>query len=120
MSLWAVLLTGLFAGGASCAAVRAACSPARWPCGLLIDDAVEDLEGVERCETDSRRGRTVVVADGGDGRRRRGHHRHRRLPGRSGQELRRWRSSPWRCWPSSPAPRVLAHQPEIAVVSGAI
>ena len=32
-------------------------------CGLLIDDAVEELEGVERCETDSRRGRTVVVAD---------------------------------------------------------
>lgn len=32
-------------------------------CGLLIDDAVEDLEGVQRCETDSRRGRTVVVAD---------------------------------------------------------
>ena len=32
-------------------------------CGLLIDDAVEELEGVERCETDSRRGRTVVSAD---------------------------------------------------------
>ena len=32
-------------------------------CGLLIDDAVEELEGVERCQTDSRRGRTVVSAD---------------------------------------------------------
>lgn len=32
-------------------------------CGLLIDDAVEQLDGVERCETDSRRGSTVVVAD---------------------------------------------------------
>jgi copper chaperone len=32
-------------------------------CGLLIDDAVEELEGVERCETDIRRGRTVVLAD---------------------------------------------------------
>lgn len=32
-------------------------------CGLLIDDAVEELEGVQRCQTDSRRGRTVVVAD---------------------------------------------------------
>lgn len=32
-------------------------------CGLLIDDAVEELGGVERCDTDSRRGRTVVVAD---------------------------------------------------------
>jgi copper chaperone len=32
-------------------------------CGLLIDDAVEDLDGVVRCETDSRRGRAVVVAD---------------------------------------------------------
>jgi copper chaperone CopZ len=32
-------------------------------CGLLIDDAVEELAGVERCETDSRRGRTVVRAD---------------------------------------------------------
>jgi copper chaperone len=32
-------------------------------CGLLIDDAVEELEGVERCQTDSRRGRSVVVAD---------------------------------------------------------
>ncbi len=32
-------------------------------CGLLIDDAVEELAGVERCETDSRRGRTVVSAD---------------------------------------------------------
>lgn len=32
-------------------------------CGLLIDDTVEELSGVERCETDSRRGRTVVRAD---------------------------------------------------------
>jgi Cu+-exporting ATPase len=32
-------------------------------CGLLIDDAVEELDGVQRCETDSRRGRTVVSAD---------------------------------------------------------
>ena len=32
-------------------------------CGLLIDDAVEELEGVERSDTDSLRGRTVVVVD---------------------------------------------------------
>lgn len=32
-------------------------------CGLLIDDVVEDLVGVEWSETDSRRGRTVVRAD---------------------------------------------------------
>lgn len=32
-------------------------------CGLLIDDAVEELDGVERCQTDTRRGRTVVTAD---------------------------------------------------------
>lgn len=32
-------------------------------CGLLIDDALEDLPGVERSETDSRRGRTIVRAD---------------------------------------------------------
>ena len=32
-------------------------------CGLLIDDAVEELDGVERCQTDARRGRTVVKAD---------------------------------------------------------
>ena len=32
-------------------------------CGLLIDDTVEELPGVERSETDSRRGRTVVRAD---------------------------------------------------------
>ncbi len=32
-------------------------------CGLLIDDAVEELDGVDRCETDSRRGRTVVRVD---------------------------------------------------------
>ena len=30
-------------------------------CGLLIDDAVEDLSGVERCATDVRRGRTLVT-----------------------------------------------------------
>ena len=32
-------------------------------CGLLVDDVIEDLDGVERSQTDSRRGRTVVVAD---------------------------------------------------------
>ena len=32
-------------------------------CGLLIDDTVEELPGVEASETDSRRGRTVVRAD---------------------------------------------------------
>ena len=32
-------------------------------CGLLIDDALEDLAGVHRSETDSRRGRTVVHVD---------------------------------------------------------
>lgn len=32
-------------------------------CGLVIDDAVEELEGVGRCETDSRRGLTVVWVD---------------------------------------------------------
>ena len=32
-------------------------------CGLLIDDAVEELDGVYRSQTDSRRGRTVVRAD---------------------------------------------------------
>ncbi|MDP8975244.1 MAG: cation transporter [Actinomycetota bacterium] len=32
-------------------------------CGLLIDEAVEELAGVERSQTDSRRGRTVVRAD---------------------------------------------------------
>lgn len=32
-------------------------------CGLLIDDAVEELNGVDRSQTDSRRGRTVVRAD---------------------------------------------------------
>ena len=32
-------------------------------CGLLIDDVVEDLEGVERSQTDNRVGRTVVVLD---------------------------------------------------------
>ena len=33
-------------------------------CGLLIDDALEELDGVERSQTDSRRGRTVVRVDG--------------------------------------------------------
>ena len=32
-------------------------------CGLLVDDTVEELDGVDRCQTDSRRGRTVVRAD---------------------------------------------------------
>ena len=32
-------------------------------CGLLIDEAVEELDGVDRCQTDSRRGRTVVRVD---------------------------------------------------------
>lgn len=32
-------------------------------CGLLIDDTLEDLDGVRRSETDSRRGRTVVELD---------------------------------------------------------
>lgn len=32
-------------------------------CGLLIDDAVEDLDGVDSCQTDSRRGRATVRAD---------------------------------------------------------
>ena len=32
-------------------------------CGVLVDEAVEELAGVERSETDSRRGRTVVRAD---------------------------------------------------------
>ena len=32
-------------------------------CGMLVDDAVEDLDGVQRCETDSRRGRAVVRVD---------------------------------------------------------
>lgn len=32
-------------------------------CGLLIDGAVEELDGVDRSQTDSRRGRTVVRAD---------------------------------------------------------
>lgn len=30
-------------------------------CGLLIDDAVEGVDGVQRCQTDARRGRTVVT-----------------------------------------------------------
>ncbi len=32
-------------------------------CGMLVDETVENLDGVERCETDSRRGRTVVRVD---------------------------------------------------------
>ena len=32
-------------------------------CGMLIDDALEEIEGVERSDTDSRRGRTIVRAD---------------------------------------------------------
>lgn len=32
-------------------------------CGLLVDDVLEDLVGVHRSQTDSRRGRTVVVTE---------------------------------------------------------
>ncbi len=32
-------------------------------CGLLIDDALEDVAGVIRSATDSRAGRTVVTMD---------------------------------------------------------
>jgi copper chaperone len=32
-------------------------------CAALVDDALEDLTGVQHSETDSRRGRTVVQAD---------------------------------------------------------
>ena len=32
-------------------------------CGLLVDDTVEELDGVSRSQTDSRRDRTVVRAD---------------------------------------------------------
>ncbi len=32
-------------------------------CGLLVDDVLEDLEGVERSSTDSRGGRIVVRFD---------------------------------------------------------
>ena len=32
-------------------------------CGLLVDATVEELDGVDHCKTDSRRGRTVVRAD---------------------------------------------------------
>lgn len=32
-------------------------------CGMLIDDAVEELDGVGSCATDARRGRTVVRFD---------------------------------------------------------
>lgn len=31
-------------------------------CALLIDDVVEDVDGVERSQTDARHDRTVVVA----------------------------------------------------------
>lgn len=32
-------------------------------CGMLIDETLEELGGVDRADTDSRRGRTVVRAD---------------------------------------------------------
>lgn len=32
-------------------------------CGMLVDDAVEELDGVRSCATDARRGRTVVRFD---------------------------------------------------------
>lgn len=32
-------------------------------CGILVDETLEELPGVERAETDTRRGRTVVRAD---------------------------------------------------------
>ncbi len=32
-------------------------------CGLLIDETVEELDGVERCETDVRRGRSRAAYD---------------------------------------------------------
>lgn len=32
-------------------------------CGLLVDDALEDLAGVERTSTSVKHARTVVVAD---------------------------------------------------------
>lgn len=34
-------------------------------CGLLIDETVEDLDGVERCSTDVRRGRVLVTYEPG-------------------------------------------------------
>ncbi len=34
-------------------------------CGLLIDDAVEELDGVERCATNVRRRRTRIAYDPG-------------------------------------------------------
>lgn len=34
-------------------------------CGMLIDDAVEDLDGVRRSQTKLRRGQTTVVYDPG-------------------------------------------------------
>ncbi len=32
-------------------------------CGLLIDDALEEMDGVTSCASDTRRGRTVVRFD---------------------------------------------------------
>lgn len=32
-------------------------------CGILVDEAVEELAGVEQSQTDSRRGVTIVRAD---------------------------------------------------------
>lgn len=32
-------------------------------CGLLIDETVEELDGVDRCETDVKRGRSRVTYD---------------------------------------------------------
>ena len=32
-------------------------------CGMLVDETLEDLAGVVRADTDSRRGRTTVHAD---------------------------------------------------------
>ena len=32
-------------------------------CGMLIDETLEELAGVERAETDTRRGRTIVRAE---------------------------------------------------------
>lgn len=34
-------------------------------CGLLIDETVEDLDGVDRCTADVRRGRVVVSYEPG-------------------------------------------------------
>ena len=32
-------------------------------CGMLVDDAVEEVDGVRSCATDARRGRTLVRFD---------------------------------------------------------